>query len=39
MPLVRWVTGVAEWFVYGALGALSPAQAEAIDDPEVDPLA
>jgi len=37
--LVRLLAGVAEWVVYEALGALSPADAEPLDDTVVDPLA
>jgi hypothetical protein len=37
--LVRLVVGVVEWVVYGVLGALSPADAEALDEAVVDPLA
>ena len=39
MLLVRLLAGVAEWVVYEALGALSPADAEPLDDTVVDPLA
>ncbi len=39
MLLVRILAGVAEWVVYEALGGLSPAAAEALDDAVVDPLA
>jgi hypothetical protein len=33
------VAGVVEWIVYEALGGLSPAAAEALDEAVVDPLA
>lgn len=39
MPLLRLVAGMAEWVVYGALGALSPACAESFDDGGADPFA
>ena len=39
MPLLRFVLGLAEWVVYEALGGLSPACAEAIDDGGGDPFA
>ena len=39
MLLVRWLAGVAEWVVYEALGALSPADAEPLDEAVADPLA
>ncbi len=39
MPLVRVLAGVLEWIVYEALGGLSPAASEAIEDAVVDPLA
>jgi len=37
--LVRFLTGVAEWVVYDALGALSPRPADRIDEAVADPLA
>jgi hypothetical protein len=37
--LVRLLAGVAEWVVYEALGGLSPADAEPLDEAVVDPLA
>jgi hypothetical protein len=37
--LVRFLADVVEWIVFDALGALSPASAEAFDDGVVDPLA
>jgi hypothetical protein len=36
---VRILAGVAEWVVYEALGGLSPADAEPLEDTVVDPLA
>lgn len=37
--LVRLLAGIAEWVVYGALGGLSPADAEPLEEAVVDPLA
>ena len=37
--MLRFLTGLAEWVVYDALGSLSPRSAEPIDDGVVDPLA
>ncbi len=38
MPFVRFLAGLAEWVVYEALGGLSPAGAEAIEEGAPDPL-
>jgi hypothetical protein len=37
--VLRFLTGLAEWLVYDALGSLSPSSPEPIDDGGVDPLA
>ena len=39
MLLVRILAGVAEWVVYEALGGLSPADAEPLEEAVADPLA
>jgi hypothetical protein len=39
VPLVRFLAGLAEWVVYDALGALSPACVESLDDGGSDPFA
>ena len=39
MPLLRFFLGMAEWVVYEALGGLSPAPADAMDDGGGDPFA
>ena len=39
MLLVRFLAGLAEWVVYEALGGLSPACAEVLDEAGADPLA
>jgi hypothetical protein len=38
VPLMRFLAGLAEWVVYEALGGLSPAGTEALDEGTSDPL-